>query len=113
MHGKCGRKWAAPAAPGRLVSSHGAHVSSIPSARYPRTLREPRVCRGDPLAHEAITRPGLQELARTGLTPVHVNRMVEALRKDDLIELRDRRLHRLEPALLRGIATFNPAFLHL
>ena len=39
--------------------------------------------------------------------------MVEALRKDDLIELRDRRLHRLEPALLRGIATFHPAFLPL
>ena len=39
--------------------------------------------------------------------------MVEALRKDDLIELREKRLHRLEPALLRRIAMFNPAFLHL
>jgi len=95
------------------VSSHGAHVSSIPFAGYPRTLREPTVCRGNPLAHEAITRPGLQELARTGLTPVHVNRMVEALRKDDLIELRDKRLHMLEPARLRRIAMFNPAYLHL
>jgi hypothetical protein len=52
-------------------------------------------------------------LARTGLTPVHVNRMVEALRKDDLIELRDKRLHMLEPARLRRIAMFNPAYLHL
>jgi hypothetical protein len=39
--------------------------------------------------------------------------MVEALRKDDLIELRDKRLHMLEPARLRRIAMFNPAYLHL
>jgi CRP-like cAMP-binding protein len=49
----------------------------------------------------------------TGLTPVHVNRMVQALRKDELIELRDKRLKVLAPAQLRRVAMFNPAYLHL
>jgi CRP-like cAMP-binding protein len=49
----------------------------------------------------------------TGLTPVHVNRMVQALRKDGLIELRDKRLHMRDPANLRRIAMFNPAYLRL
>lgn len=49
----------------------------------------------------------------TGLTPVHVNRMVQALRQDGLIELRDKRLHLRNPARLRQLAMFNPAYLHL
>lgn len=49
----------------------------------------------------------------TGLTPVHVNRMVQALRHDGLIELRDKRLHLRNPARLRQLAMFNPAYLHL
>jgi len=49
----------------------------------------------------------------TGLTPVHVNRMVQALRHDGLIELRDKRLTLLNPAKLRQVAGFNPAYLHL
>jgi CRP-like cAMP-binding protein len=49
----------------------------------------------------------------TGLTPVHVNRMVQALRKDGLIELRDKRLHMRDPANLRRVAMVNPAYLRL
>lgn len=48
----------------------------------------------------------------TGLTPVHVNRMVQALRHDGLIELRDKRLTVRDPARLRQVAMFNPAYLH-
>ena len=49
----------------------------------------------------------------TGLTPVHVNRMIQALRHDGLVELRDKRLQVRNPAKLRQIAMFNPAYLHL
>jgi len=49
----------------------------------------------------------------TGLTPVHVNRMVQALRHDGLIELRDKRLHLRDAAKLRHVAMFTPAYLHL
>lgn len=48
-----------------------------------------------------------------GLTPVHVNRMIQALRHDGLIELRDKRLNLRNPARLRQVALFNPAYLHL
>lgn len=49
----------------------------------------------------------------TGLTPVHVNRMIQALRHDGLIELRDKRLQLRDPARLREAAMFNPSYLHL
>ena len=49
----------------------------------------------------------------TGLTPVHVNRMIQALRHDGLIELRDKRLTLRNPAKLRQVAGFNAAYLHL
>jgi CRP-like cAMP-binding protein len=49
----------------------------------------------------------------TGLTPVHVNRMVQALRKDGLIELRDKRLHIRDREKLQHVAMFNPAYLRL
>ncbi len=49
----------------------------------------------------------------TGLTPVHVNRMIQALRHDGLVELRDRRLQLRNPARLRQVAMFSPAYLHL
>ena len=48
----------------------------------------------------------------TGLTPVHVNRTLQNLRKNGLIELRDRRLTIPDPAELRRLAQFDPAYLH-
>ena len=49
----------------------------------------------------------------TGLTQVHVNRTLQELRRNGLIELRQRRLaiHDLEQ--LMAVALFNPNYLHL
>lgn len=49
----------------------------------------------------------------TGLTAVHVNRTLQALRADGLIELRGRRLAIRDLAALRRVAHFNPNYLHL
>lgn len=49
----------------------------------------------------------------TGLTPVHVNRMLQKLRGDGLIELRGRKLSVLDPAGLAELARFNADYLHL
>jgi CRP-like cAMP-binding protein len=49
----------------------------------------------------------------TGLTPVHVNRMLQELRQDGLIELRARRLVIPELERLKEVAFFNDAYLHL
>lgn len=55
-----------------------------------------------------------QELAdAVGLTPVHVNRTLQQLRRDGLIELSDRRLKLCDPARLAAAAAFDPAYLHL
>jgi CRP-like cAMP-binding protein len=48
----------------------------------------------------------------TGLTAVHVNRVLQALQRDGLIE-RDRRMVRfLDWQLLQDVADFNPRYLH-
>jgi CRP-like cAMP-binding protein len=49
----------------------------------------------------------------TGLTPVHVNRMLKELRGDGLIDLRGRRLTILDFSGLRRAAMFNDNYLHL
>ncbi len=49
----------------------------------------------------------------TGLTAVHVNRTLRALRRDNLIQLRGKHLTILDPDALRNIATFDPSYLHL
>lgn len=49
----------------------------------------------------------------TGLTSVHVNRTLQQLRKEGLIELRGKRLYLLQADKLRQAAMFNPAYLHL
>jgi CRP-like cAMP-binding protein len=49
----------------------------------------------------------------TGLTPVHVNRMLKELRGDGLIDLRGRRLKILDFPGLRRAAMFNDNYLHL
>ncbi|MBO0750106.1 MAG: winged helix-turn-helix domain-containing protein, partial [Porphyrobacter sp.] len=48
-----------------------------------------------------------------GLTSVHVNRTLQHLRADRLIELRARRLVVLDPKGLSEAAQFDSAYLHL
>jgi len=49
----------------------------------------------------------------TGLTAVHVNRTLQELRRDKLIELDRRRLHIPDLDKLMDAAMFNPNYLHL
>lgn len=49
----------------------------------------------------------------TGLTPVHVNRTLQDLRRDDLILLEHKRLTIPDVRRLMQVATFNPNYLHL
>ena len=49
----------------------------------------------------------------TGMTPSHVNRLLQRFREDRLIELRSRTLTITNPARLKVIAQFNAAYLHL
>ena len=49
----------------------------------------------------------------TGLTPVHVNRMLRAMRDAGLIALKNRRLTIPNFAALQASALFSPSYLHL
>ncbi|RXZ34270.1 Crp/Fnr family transcriptional regulator [Sphingomonas desiccabilis] len=49
----------------------------------------------------------------TGLTSVHVNRTLQELRREGLIELTQRRLIIPDLDALMGVAMFNPNYLHL
>ena len=49
----------------------------------------------------------------TGLTSVHVNRTLQELRHDGLIELERKQLHILDMPRLMDVAMFNPNYLHL
>jgi CRP-like cAMP-binding protein len=49
----------------------------------------------------------------TGLTAVHVNRTLQELRRNGLIELERRQLRILDLERLKDAATFNPNYLHL
>ena len=49
----------------------------------------------------------------TGLTPVHVNRVLQQMRSAGLVELRGRMLTLLDVAALRNMAMFSPDYLHL
>lgn len=52
------------------------------------------------------------ELAEAlGMTNVHTNRVVQGLRRDQLIEIGEGRVHILHPLKLREIAEFNSAYL--
>lgn len=47
-----------------------------------------------------------------GLTPVHVNRVLQALQRDELLD-RDRRMLRfIDRERLQQVADFNPRYLH-
>ena len=49
----------------------------------------------------------------TGITSVHVNRMLQELRKRRLVELRSRQLAILDLARLQALALFDPSYLSL
>jgi DNA-binding transcriptional regulator LsrR (DeoR family) len=65
--------------------------------------------------NDAIPFPLTQdELAQAaGMTPVHVNRMIQQLRADGLIDLKGKVLTVLDPQRLMEVAQFEPAYLHL
>lgn len=48
-----------------------------------------------------------------GLTSVHVNRTLQQLRKDGLIELKEKRLRILDVDALKRVAEFDPSYLYL
>lgn len=48
-----------------------------------------------------------------GLTPVHVNRTLQELRRRELIEVESRRATILDIAALKALAEFDPAYLYL
>ena len=55
-----------------------------------------------------------EELAdATGMTPVHVNRMIRQLREDGLIDLSAKVLTILDPQRLLKVAKYDSAYLHL
>ncbi|HEY8591442.1 MAG TPA: Crp/Fnr family transcriptional regulator [Sphingomicrobium sp.] len=58
-----------------------------------------------------LTQSDLADAA--GLTPVHVNRTLQDLRRDKLIELERRRLQILDLPRMIEAAMFNPNYLHL
>lgn len=49
----------------------------------------------------------------TGLTPVHVNRMLQELRRDGLIELERKQLRIPDVQRLMEVSMYNPNYLHL
>jgi CRP-like cAMP-binding protein len=48
-----------------------------------------------------------------GLTPVHVNRTLQELRRMNLIEVRDWRVTMLDAETIRTVAEFDPGYLYL
>ncbi len=70
------------------------HVGLVDEGRFPLPLTQ-------------------EELADAlGLTPVHVNRVLQRLRGDGLITLQERVLTLEDPAGLRKAAGFDPSYLH-
>jgi predicted transcriptional regulator len=49
----------------------------------------------------------------TGMTPVHVNRMIQELRARGLIRWKGREVEVLDMEALCDVAMFNPNYLHL
>ncbi len=49
----------------------------------------------------------------TGMTPMHVSRMLQKLRDEKLITLKSKSLTILDPERLKEVAGFNPNYLHL
>ena len=65
----------------------------------------------DGTCHIPITQTDLSEA--TGITPVHVNRVVQELRGEKLIEWKGREIHVPDMPALKRTAMFNDNYLHL
>lgn len=65
----------------------------------------------DNTCHVPITQTDLSEA--TGITPVHVNRTLQELRAQNLIEWKAREIHVADMEALKRIAMFNDNYLHL
>lgn len=65
----------------------------------------------DGACHVPITQTDLSEA--TGITPVHVNRVLQELRGEGLIEWKGREIHVPDMDALKRIAMFNDNYLHL
>lgn len=65
----------------------------------------------DGTCHIPITQTDLSEA--TGITPVHVNRILQELRGEGLIEWKGREIHVPDMDALKRIAMFNDNYLHL
>lgn len=61
--------------------------------------------------HIPITQTDLSEA--TGITPVHVNRILQELRSEQLIEWKGREVHVADMGALKRVAMFNDNYLHL
>jgi CRP-like cAMP-binding protein len=66
---------------------------------------------GDDVMPWPITQDELADA--TGLSPLHVNRTLKQMREEGLIEFDRRTLKVADPGQLRGVASFNPNYLHL
>ncbi|RZM37005.1 MAG: Crp/Fnr family transcriptional regulator [Sphingomonas sp.] len=66
---------------------------------------------GDNAIDFPITQADLADA--TGMTPSHVNRVLQRFREDGMIELRNRTLTITNPARLKSLAQFSPTYLHL
>lgn len=73
-------------------------------------LRAANLARGD-TCDFPLTQTDLADA--TGITSVHVNRTLQELRRDGLIELASRKLRILDIERLKRLAMFNPNYLHL
>lgn len=73
-------------------------------------LKAVGLCRNG-TCHIPITQTDLSEA--TGITPVHVNRTVQELRSQGLIEWKGREIHVPDMEALNRIAMFNANYLHL
>lgn len=65
----------------------------------------------DGTCHIPITQTDLSEA--TGITPVHVNRTLQELRSQNLIEWKGREIHVPDMDALKSVAMFNDNYLHL
>jgi CRP-like cAMP-binding protein len=65
----------------------------------------------DGCCHIPITQTDVSEA--TGITPVHVNRILQELRSEKLIEWKGREVHVPDMGALKRVAMFNDNYLHL
>jgi len=87
----------------------------LPRGNWPiRSVGWVSCLRGLDCPHRSAGRVAQQELGdTTGLTNVHVNRVLQSLRRDGLITLKGKNLVILEVERLNAFSGFTPNYLHL